>query len=515
MKTRVKAFAGLVGAIALLLAWALFSTESSSSDQTISAEGAKGSGPSLAETSGLAQATESRSTESSSKSSSPQAKETRLLMGIVSDVRGEPIVGARVRLSGLGRGLASETDAMGRYALAPVPDTAERLEVAAVGYKTHTEDKPILPSDARARWDFTLEKVDGIYGRVTLGSGEPAPFSTVILIKEKHPLGRAVASSDGDYSIEHEGELTGLEVFARHAEHGEGLTKVEAREVNVSLEGGGFVEGIVRDEQGRPIASFTITLGSEAPSAPGSKSFDDVGGKFRLGPFAAGHVSLYVAAPGYSPGRARAIVRSAEVTRGVSVTLTRSMILVGFVRDARTHRPIPGALVAPAEWATKELTEIAGATSGTSGEYRLETVPKDRTTVSISAPGYRTLLAGGIDGKERGEIRKDFELVPDADGKSGSQLTGIGVTVGKVPTGILVGEIVAGGPAVGRLNQGDVIVMVGGLDARSAPLADVVQSIRGEPGTSVDLWVRRGGTGDPEHVVLTRDIIEVPKRPHE
>jgi C-terminal processing protease CtpA/Prc len=39
-----------------------------------------------------------------------------------------------------------------------------------------------------------------------------------------------------------------------------------------------------------------------------------------------------------------------------------------------------------------------------------------------------------------------------------------------------------------------------------------VQAIRGEEGTDVVLWVKRGGRGEPERVVLTRQRVAFERR---
>ena len=63
--------------------------------------------------------------------------------------------------------------------------------------------------------------------------------------------------------------------------------------------------------------------------------------------------------------------------------------------------------------------------------------------------------------------------------------------------------VVEGGPAASKLRPGDVIVKVGDMAVQNLELGDVVQAIRGELGTEVELWVRRGN-GEPQRIVFER-----------
>lgn len=92
-----------------------------------------------------------------------------------------------------------------------------------------------------------------------------------------------------------------------------------------------------------------------------------------------------------------------------------------------------------------------------------------------------------------------IEAFPDSYAGVGVELTGdaAGYRVVRVADG--------GGAAKAGLAADDVVLSVGGEATRGQPLADVVERLRGAPGTTVDVLVR---TKDGERTLtLTRQAI--------
>ena len=289
-------------------------------------------------------------------------------------------------------------------------------------------------------------------------------------------------------------------------------------EVTLVLPGGGYISGRVVDRHGDPVPEFSVTASpfTRRTGAPPAQSFDDRHGRFKLGPISPGKIRIWAAAEGFQPvSKAGLRVVAGETLSGVVLKLKRSAILVGRVTDASNGRGIDGALVVPAEWRSGALAETVGALTNATGRYRLAALPGKRTSIRVTAEGYRPLLVGGIQGPPGKEVRRDFAMTPQTRGTvPGQELMGIGAVLKKHRQGVEIGDLVKGGPAASDLEKGDVVVMVGGVSARKGGIGRVAQAIRGEEGTNVVLWVKRQGRGEPERVVITRARVMMPDKHH-
>jgi hypothetical protein len=245
---------------------------------------------------------------------------------------------------------------------------------------------------------------------------------------------------------------------------------------------------------------------------PPAQEFESPDGRFSLGPLSAGNHRLWAVAPGYQPARSvRVKVESGETLSGVELVLLRSGTVTGQVTDADTGKPIQGAWVLAAEWRAAALAESVGATTDADGRYTLRSVPGRRTSLRVRATGYHSLLAGGVECDPGREMVRDFALTPVARGKrAGNQLTGIGAVLKGQKDGVLIRELIQGGPAAEVLMAGDVVVMVDDLEVAGASLKEVAQAIRGEVDTDVVLWVKRAGEAEPVRVVITRKRVQYP-----
>lgn len=89
-------------------------------------------------------------------------------------------------------------------------------------------------------------------------------------------------------------------------------------------------------------------------------------------------------------------------------------------------------------------------------------------------------------------------------------LVGIGITYTNTEEGLLLGDVIAGGPAEkGGMKAGDLIVAVDGKDVLSESDADTVTGwIRGEEGSKVKITYRRDNTR--RTVTLTRALVVIP-----
>lgn len=456
--------------------------------------------------------------------------DTVLLFGFVRDREGRPVPSATVRALPKRRGeaLVALTGPEGEYVIPGAPPALDRIEVSATGYVPTTTTSPALTGIAsrRVRFDVILEALPGVRGIVRC-DGRPVGAARVFLEPQAPDPGpnadgtpsplrrreRAIAAAqsgpDGRFSIELESlPPPPLRVRAWSGTCGEGQAAYEGGPVTVDLEGGATISGRVIDARTqRPIPSYWISASTllRDSGGPPALAIDDDRGEFVLGPLAPGSQRLYVAAPGYQPAN-----QNVELTAGARVTdlvlaLTKSAEVRGRVTDARTRQPIEGASVAPAEWAAEVLSDAVGAVTGPDGRYVLAALPGKPTTVVASARGYRTLMQGGVDGRSTKPITLDIALTPlDGDGSRGmNELVGIGAQLAMNERGVEVMGTVEGGPAEKQLKAGDIIVQVDDTPVSALELGDVVQSIRGEQGTEVVLWVQRGG-GEPQRITFSR-----------
>jgi C-terminal processing protease CtpA/Prc len=82
--------------------------------------------------------------------------------------------------------------------------------------------------------------------------------------------------------------------------------------------------------------------------------------------------------------------------------------------------------------------------------------------------------------------------------------------VGRHKDGVLVRGVFDVGPAHGVLDDGDVITEADGVSLAGRPLREGMAAIRGEPGTTVRLTVRKANGGE-ERVSLERARVAVPE----
>ncbi len=431
------------------------------------------------------------------------------LVGTVRGPEGVPIPRATVRVLYDGdQTKLAQTDRNGSFVLTRLPRQLDRLEFSARGYAPEVHTTPFLPPQRRVRWDVELAPADGVYGVVVAGRF-PAVDALVTIRRpgERRHLAKTQADLSGRFALDWPDEDGPFELRAFHGEHGRTQATVEAPgEVTLELPGGGFIMGRVIQVGGDPIETFSVTASPLIAElgGPPAQSFDEVNGRFSLGPLAPGRIRLWAAAHGFRPRHSKVVTLAAgETLEGIILEMEPSASLTGTVTDAGTGRPIEGAFVKPAEWRSRALAEGVAAYTDAEGKYRLTALPGRRTSFTVEAEGYRKALVGGVEAKSDGELVRDFALTSEySDNGKVSELTGIGAVLGRSRQGVRVARIIDDGPAADALQKGDVIVMVNGTSARGR-LRQTVQAIRGEEGSDVVLWVKRGGRGEPERVVLT------------
>ncbi len=192
------------------------------------------------------------------------------------------------------------------------------------------------------------------------------------------------------------------------------------------------------------------------------------------------------------------------------------------MNDTRTRRllPILAAAFAGSFAATAVLgwVDDASATEGSASPYAnlgiFARALSHIEAVHVESPDQDELIYGAIRGMvstlDPHSSFLDPEeyriLASDTQGRFG----GIGVEIDVRDGWLTVHGVFEGGPADrAGVQPGDRFLTIDGRNARDLPVSDAVRIMRGEPGTSVPVTIRREGAEEALRMTLTREIIRV------
>ncbi|MBN1929018.1 MAG: S41 family peptidase [Chlorobiaceae bacterium] len=109
----------------------------------------------------------------------------------------------------------------------------------------------------------------------------------------------------------------------------------------------------------------------------------------------------------------------------------------------------------------------------------------------------------------------DVEQSGELEEMTSGQYAGIGITIGTIGGELYVTSVFEGQAAAkAGLQVGDRIVAVNGEQAGQQPIEKIRGSIKGAPGTSVRLTVRKYGRGPRKEYVITRSEVRVSTVPY-
>lgn len=132
----------------------------------------------------------------------------------------------------------------------------------------------------------------------------------------------------------------------------------------------------------------------------------------------------------------------------------------------------------------------------------------------VEEPSVDDLIEGSIKGMLQTLDPHSSYMTPDMfkqmEVETKGQFGGLGIEIG-VKDGILtVIAPIEDTPAYrAGLQAGDKIVRIEGESTREMTVVDAVKKLRGEPGTSVTIWVVREGFAEPKPYKITRDVIKI------
>ena len=437
----------------------------------------------------------------------------RFVVGVVLDEDDEPVAGADVALVDH-PATRTTSDVEGGFSVSAVPLGAVSLRVTASGFADAVVPVKAGAPGARTRADVRLERLGAIGGVVLTAEGEPAAGAVVACSDRPGEPGLAASSDEqGRFSLS--AAAHGCVAVARHRSFADSPEVIlQAGDDNrLTLQEAAQIAGVVVDDRGLPVAAFTIGVESYRPAASEHRSgrggpsqkVDDAQGRFELTGLGAGSYVLTASAAGFPPTQSdRLEVATGERVRGVRVVLSRGGSLVGTVSDAQSREPISGARVALDSATMTRGGSIPAVVTAADGRYQLDGVPTGPFSVRLTADGYVSRVLAGITTEPGRAVQRDVPLTPTGHDERRTEYTGIGAMLAPSGAGIVVGQVIAGGPSeAAGLQARDLILRIDGRAATDLTIPQAVQLLRGPVGTRVSVGVRRGG--EERELVITRE----------
>ena len=448
-----------------------------------------------------------------------QSTEVTLVLSAASAVRGtvvdtddHPVAGATIFVEGVPWIVHSATsDAEGVFRLPIVPNGATSLVAVARGYKTARVTLPRRDDPVELVVHVRLEAGAPVEGDVRDPDGNPIK-ARVVACEGQPSEASAVSGDDGAFQLPP--SAIGCAAVAQHDEYeaSDAVVLAEGHHVELRLRAGGSIEGVVVDDTGVAIPSFTVGVesfsGTQSRSLRGAPpaKVEDPRGAFRLEKLAPGRYVLTAGTAGRPPGRSDAIdVAGGVSTMGVRIVLPLGGTVTGHVFDE--HRaPLEGVELR-FDAVSSVVDSSARATTDRAGQYRLDGAPVGPFTLRAQKEGFRIRMISGLRVDARGALSQDVVLNA-ADGGAGLEFAGIGANLMPTPEGLTLAAVGAGDPAErAGLRAGDRILGIDGDSTDGMSLADALQRLRGEAGTSVGVSVRRPKTSETVDVMIERAAI--------
>ena len=389
--------------------------------------------------------------------------------------------------------------------------------------RPETLDGVEVQADDITEVELVVQGSRGIFGRVQEPDGTAVSGARVDVEstdgEERHRM-----STDGGGRFEWPeappGDWTAIAASPRH-DTSERKPARHDEEVILELTPGGAVSGYVTDSDGEPVTRFHVAISSvdldgdePAPFHTRRRPSEDFlsnSGHFELGPLQTGLYQLIVTADGHPAKVTDAIrVSPAQIAGPIDVQLEGGSSLSGTVRDLETDEPVEGATIA---YTLRTPDNRPPTTqSDAQGHYELNNIPSGRATLRVTHNEYIHEYIGGVTIPKNGHLDRDIDLEPVGDGPTGQSFQGIGASLRPADNGFEVVGTREGSPAEQMgIREGDIITGVDGSEVNGMTVSQVVEYIRGEPGTGVSLEVHRAGRGS-RTIDVERERIFMPQQ---
>jgi protocatechuate 3,4-dioxygenase beta subunit len=270
------------------------------------------------------------------------------LSGTVTDDAKLPVPGALVTVifSAHSRFFEAVTDAHGRYELGPMPGGALVIVIKKEGLLSTVH--PMTGHKAEEHKDFELVRPRRLTGRVLLGKKPVAGVEVHATGNFGTDLGTELTDAQGRFSFEALPPFD-LILTARHADKATGArvdqTDSRDQELILELKPAAMLEGVVRDEEGKPIAKAGLMLFFQDDEPEdglmgetwGSTAED---GSYRLGPIVPGRYTFKVSHARFlTLEEGELVLGEGETQRDFN--LTRAFLAEGMLVDA-AGKPVEG-----------------------------------------------------------------------------------------------------------------------------------------------------------------------------
>lgn len=434
--------------------------------------------------------------------------------GTVVDGQGQPVAGAKVRLSDPPAGeqtlekIVTEwtTDRQGEFVF-HAPDLSvfeatkgnQRGWALLDGQVATTHRMTIQIGDAAAR-DATIR------GKTVDTSGAPLAEVLVTAVPENSPGAKgpprsvAYATTGPDGTFAFDGldrmpytliaELEELAPLRR--EHVKGGTQ----DVVLTLEQGLPLAGNVRDPDDEAVPAYTLLVTKREGllrQVVTTRTIIDSRGHFSVR-VPKGDYELLVSATGWAPSDP---IAASAGTTDVKIALGAGATLQGIVVDTDTGAPLPYARVrreGAVAGASAQPTN-AGTVTRTDGTFELTGIPPGPFTISVGAGEYNPRLEGGLVATEGGTLGPiKLALKKLAEGEAPKlDLVGIGVQLAADGDALRVDMVVPdSGAAAAGIVVGDHIVAIDGVAVTTLGMDGAIGRIRGVAHTTLAVTVKRG-----------------------
>ncbi len=312
-----------------------------------------------------------------------------------------PLPGARVRIMNLG-GLEQKTGSDGRLKLEPLAPGPYSISIAAVGYAESTRHVDLRGSTDSTEFKASLSPGGVIRVVVVDDKGQPLENANVSCLRFGSPLATPVDSPVTDakgkfrrdflpldtsffVSVDKEGYLPKQETVSLSPKQPEADLTIKL------LPGrrGGSVVGVVRDEQGKPIAGASVeTLGEQTTES--RKTTTDRDGQYVLDDLFESNrgYEILVRAAGRCPSRLAVKPGAKGKPATLDVTLEPGHTAQGRV-VAEDGKPIAEVMVWPHREGGPRLQDYSTQTDR-DGRFEIDSLPRD-VRLQISKRGYTVL----------------------------------------------------------------------------------------------------------------------------
>ncbi len=335
-----------------------------------------------------------------------------------------------------------------------------------------------------------------------VGGAPPiAPGTRQVAVRDLGPRGTAFALADADGKFVLDGvDRDTYSLFAEADDHAAGQRQVVAGgtdNVTLVVDRGEAISGTVATRDGAAIPAFTLLAFRRYGAVRElvvSRSIVEPGGAFsiRVRP---GDYELLAAATGWAPSKPTPATAGAT---GVSLVVTAGATLRGRVVAAEDGTaPIPYARITREALGGGASAQPANAGTVTrdDGTFELTGIPAGPLAITIGAGGRHPKIEAGMlahDGEVLGPIAIALAVLKPGE-QPRLELVGIGVQLTADEVGLRVDRVIDGGGAqAAGIAVGDHVVTVGGLAVDELGLDGAIAMIRGAPGTTIAVAIRRG-----------------------